>query len=327
MDEFRTVARLWPSGTELDLGTDSNVLTLTPPDSANFSRIAPPFVTSADGTQNYEFLFWNTGRHVTNKRKVIWIFSVFGWGIWTATRWYGTPPTGPNGGHPRVRADSFSIHGDGTLSPTTPIDGAASTYAAGAWPYSGDDHMIDTVPGAATVVAHDHSGAYDFGGWTELIWGGDPSGDFVETDSGTTGSFGSSSFYTPVSAGSAPFHAAQSSTHDLVASYVPEPVSIPSHPHFGQIDWGDVLGSVGAKIPQNVDPAPIDLIRLAALEELVLRAQPAAAAGTDFERLVKDAPQMSDAELKRSIQSVRTTLDLGKSAISAMDAQLNQREG
>ena len=227
MDEFRTVARLWPSGTELDLGTDSNVLTLTPPDSANFSRIAAPFVTSADGTQNYEFLFWNTGRHMTNKRKVIWIFSVFGWGIWTATRWYGTPPTVTNGGHPRVRADSFSINGDGTLSPATPIDGAASTYAAGAWPYSGDDHQIDTVPGAATVVAHDHSGAYDFGGWTELIWGGDPSGDFVETDTGTTGSFGDSSFYTPVTAGTAPFHAAQNSTHDLIASYVPEPLRQP----------------------------------------------------------------------------------------------------
>ena len=139
-----------------------------------------------------------------------------------------------------------------------------------------------------------------------------------------TGSFGSSSFYTPVSAGSAPFSAAQNSTHDLIASYVPEPPAKP--PHFGHIDWGEVLGSIGSKIPQNVDPAPIDLIRLAALEELVLRTQPGAAGGTDFERLVKEAPQMSAAELKRSIQSLKTTLDLGKSALSAMDAQLKQRK-
>ena len=25
MDEFRTIAKLWSSGTELDLGTDSNI--------------------------------------------------------------------------------------------------------------------------------------------------------------------------------------------------------------------------------------------------------------------------------------------------------------
>src|SRR4051812_46964886 len=111
MDEFRTIAKLWPAGTELDLGTDSTNLTLTPPDSANFTRTAAPFVTSVDGTQTYEFLFWNTGRHMTNKRKVIWIFSQFGWGIWTATRWYGTPGNGPPG-QPRVRGDSFSLHGN-----------------------------------------------------------------------------------------------------------------------------------------------------------------------------------------------------------------------
>ncbi len=106
---------------------------------------------------------------------------------------------------------------------------------------------------------------------------------------------------------------------------MPEPPAKP--PHFGHIDWGEVLGNIGSKIPQNVDPAPSDLIRLAALEELLLRTQPVAAGGTDFERLVKEAPQMSDAELKRAIQSVRTTLGLGESALSAMDAQLNQREG
>jgi hypothetical protein len=51
MDEFRTVAKLWPAGTDLDLGIGSTNLTLTPPGSANFTRTAAPFVTSADGTQ------------------------------------------------------------------------------------------------------------------------------------------------------------------------------------------------------------------------------------------------------------------------------------
>ena len=62
MGEYRTTAKLWPAGTELDLGIDSNFLTLKPPDSATFRRIAAPFVTSPDGTQTYQFLFWNTGR-------------------------------------------------------------------------------------------------------------------------------------------------------------------------------------------------------------------------------------------------------------------------
>ena len=83
MDEFRTVAKIWPAGTDLDLGTDSNILG----GPATFTRNAANFVTSPDGPTNYQFLFWNTGRHLTNKPRVPSNFSLLGLGVWTATRW------------------------------------------------------------------------------------------------------------------------------------------------------------------------------------------------------------------------------------------------
>lgn len=318
MDEFRTIAKLWPAGTGLDLGTDSTNLNLSPPDSANFTRTAAPFVTSADGTQTYEFLFWNTGRHLTDKRKVIWVFSQFGWGIWTATRWYGTPPIG-NGGPPRVRADAFSLQADDLLSPSTPINGAASTYAAGAWPFNGDDHAIGTANGGATVVAEEQVSGLDFAGWIKLLWGGDPSGDFVETDAGTTGSFGSSGFFEPVPAGTNPFSAMQGESDDLLAGYAPEATRIP----WGRLTVAEL--AQGLKIPLKGDPGPEDLLRLAVLEDLVQRTRPGAFGGPDFQGLIEAASRMTKEELTRAKQSLQTTLDLGKSALSTIDARLKQR--
>ena len=125
MDEFNVIAKIWPTGTVLDLGADTNNVTVP----SFFTRHAADFVTSMDGTHTYRFLFFNTGRHVTNKRHVRWNFSVGGWGTWTATKWYGTPSTGP--GAERVRVDPFTIGGDAPL-PGTAIDAPASTFAAGA---------------------------------------------------------------------------------------------------------------------------------------------------------------------------------------------------
>ena len=325
MDEFRTIAKLWPAGTDLDLGTDSSNLTLTPPDSANFTRTAAPFVTSADGTQTYEFLFWNTGRHMTNKRRVIWLFTRFGWGIWTATRWYGTPGGGP-GGPARVRADAFNIHDNALLSPDSPIDGPASTYAPGAWPFSGDDHAIGTAAAGATVVAHEHMATYDFAGWLRLLWGGDPTGDFIERDDGTTGAFGGSGFYETVAAAASPFTLGMGESADLLATYVPQTLTGPGGfgPHDRRWWWEELVGG-GFKIPQKGDPGPEDLLRLALLEDLVQRTRPGAAGHTDFQGLIEAAPRMSKEELRRAKQSLQTTLDLAKSALSTIDARLKPR--
>ena len=319
MDEFRTIAKIWPDGTALDLGTDETNLALHAGDSATFTRTATPFVSS-DGEHTYEFLFWNTGRHVTNKRTVIWNFSVFGWGIWTATRWYGSPGNGP--GNPRVHADAFSLDGDDVLSTSTPIDGSASTFAPGAWPFAGNDHEIGTADGPATVVAENVMSGKDFAGWLQYVWGGDPSGDFVETDTGTSGSFGSSSFFTPVAAGSHPFVAAQGESYNLLATYAP-----PAGPRVPwQVLLGEALANSVVKIPLGGDPGPEDVIRLAVLGELLQLTRPGAGGGiSDFQGVIEAAPSMSHAELTRTKQALQTTLELAKSALGAVEGRLKTR--
>src|SRR5688572_23100585 len=316
MDEFRTIAKVWPVGTELDLGTDSNILG----GPATFTRNAANFVTSPDGMQNYQFLFWNTGRHMTNKRRVRWNFSVLGWGTWTATRWYGTPSTGGSG-PARVRVDAFSIGGDTKLN-GSPIDGVLSTYASGAWPFNGDDHVIGTAAGAANVIAKDPFNNYDFAGFLQLIWGGDPTGEFVESDAGTSGSIGGGGFFDHVTGTS--FAAAKGTSADLLAAY-------------GFYDkpggWGPLpewfyevfQPERGPEIPDRGDPGPIDFIRLRILEQIVQKTRPGSRGGTDFESLVKAAPNMNKEQLKRALQSIRTSLDMGKAALSAIEAQLKKK--
>jgi hypothetical protein len=311
MDEFRTIAKLWPSGTEIDLGTDSNILG----GPATFTRNAANFVTSPDGTQNFQFLFWNTGRHLTNKRRVRWNFSVLGWGTWTATRWYGTP--GVNGGPPRVHADAFTIGGDQTLS-ATPIDGSASTFAAGAFPFNGNDHEIGTAGGAATVVAVDPLSGYEFSGWLRLFFGGDPDGEFIETDAGSGGTIGGPGFYDHVIGGS--FMAAAGTSADLLAAYGYHESGI------GKIRfWLDILrGSRGPiELPDRGDPGPPDLIRARILEQLLKETQPAGG-GSEFQNLMDSAATMSREQLQRALQGLRTTLDMGRTALSTLEARLKQ---
>ena len=312
MDEFRTIARLWPAGTELDLGGDSNNLTVP----ATFTRNAPQFET--DGTSSWQFLFWNTGRRITTKRRVRWNFSLGGWGVWTATRWYGTP--GGGDGKPRVRADAFSIGADAAQAPT-PIDGPASTFAAGAWPFGGDDHVIGTAGGAVSVVPKDPYAGLDFAGWVQLIWGGDSSGEFVETDvaSGGGSGFGVYEHVTP-----GPFPVAQGASADLIATYGSPGKTL-------VIDLRRIFEEIMQRVPIDFkdrgDPSPIDFIRLKVLEQLVQQTRPAGAGGTDFQQLIDSVSKMSKADLERAAKSVQTSLDLGKSALSAIKAQLKRTGG
>ena len=311
MDEFRTVAKIWPSGTDLDLGTDSNILG----GPATFTRNAANFVTSDDGETDYQFLFWNTGRHLTNKRRVRWNFSVLGWGVWTATRWYGIPPTG-NGGPPRVRADAFNIGGNAVLSPT-PISGS-STFAAGAWPFSGDDHAIGTAGGPCNLVPVDPLLGYQFAGFLQLIWGGDSSGEFVESDAGSGGSIGGPGFFDHVIGST--FPAATGQSADLLAAYGYND-SGPGPFRF----WLDLFRERAKfpDIPDRGDPAPPDVLRLRILEQLLRQTQPAGGGG-QYEQLIANAGQMSREELQRAVQSVKTSLDLGKTALESLEAQLKR---
>jgi hypothetical protein len=307
MDLFTTDAKLWPSGTPLNLGTDDNNVSVP----STFDRYAANWVTSMDGAHNYQFLFWDTGRHLTNKRHVHWSFSVGGWGHWNATRWYGTPGSGP--GSAVIEVDAFSIGGDAVL-PGSPIDGAASTYAPGAFPYMGNNHQIGTANGPVSVVAQDPFAGLQFAGWLQLVFGGDDSGTFYEDDSGAA--MGSSSFYAH---SSGPFAVAQGGGAILLASYG----------NTNRFDWTKLVNELGVgNLPITIaDPSPEDIIRLLALQQLIQQARPggqAQAAGVDFESLIEGAPKMSLEELRLARQSVQTSLELGKVALNTIESQIKR---
>jgi hypothetical protein len=313
MSQFTVLTKLWPSGTSLVLGTDTNSVTVPP--TVTFDRQAAKFVSSTDGSHIYEFLFWNTGRHITNKRHVHWDFSVGGWGIWTATAWYGTPPSGPPG-PARVRVDAFSIGADDPMSGSgTVIDVAASTIPAGAFPFMGDDHAIGTANGAVTVAAKDPFASLQFAGWDQLRWGGDDSGEFDESDAGA--SQGSASFF-PVGGGTFPVNQGQSA--DLLALYG----------NSNKPNWADILGRLG-NIRTNPgvitmpDPSPIDRLRLEILGTLLQLSNPGVAQGNDFQAIAEAAPRMSIEELKATLKSVQTSVALGNTAVSAIQAEIKAK--
>jgi hypothetical protein len=314
MDEFNVTAKIWPTGAVLDLGTDTNDVSVP----ANFTRHAANFVTSMDGSHTYQFLFCNTGRHVTNKRHVRWNFSVGGWGVWTATMWYGTPgPPGP--GAQRVRVDPFTIGGNATLVGNA-IDSAASTFAAGAFPFMGDDHQIGTAGGPVDVVAKDPFDMLQFAGWLQLVFGGDDTTEFVETDTGA--SPGASGFFATASG---PFHVNQGGAADMLATYGNHASNV--------VNWGKVIASLGVAglgdLPIGPgDPGPDDRIRLVLVAELLAAARAGGdPASGNFANLIGKVSSMSLDELKRARQSVLTSLDLGKTAISTIDAQIKKVGG
>ncbi len=317
MSQFIVLTKLWPTGDSLAPPVISSGFTI-PPSTPHFDHHADKFQASMDGVHNFEFLFWNTGRHVTNKRHVIWDFSQPGWGTWTATKWYGTPPSGPPGSQ-RVRVDAFSIADDGPItSGGSPIaDPPASTFPASAFPFMGDNHAIGTASGPVDVAAKDPFASLQFAGWDQLVWGGDDSNVFFESDSG--GGPGSPSFF-PVGVGT--FHVNQNQSADLLALY-----GNSSRPSISSILGSLGLGAfvAGGGVPSPVDPSPLDRIRLAVLESLLQQSKPGGVQGIDFQTIAGAAPRMSVDELKAALKSVQTSVALGQSAVSTIEAQIKAK--
>jgi hypothetical protein len=311
VDQFNVTAKLWPSGDSFDDTIDTNLVTVP----SSFTRHAKDFESSADGTQQYQFLFWNTGRHVTNKRHVRWNFSVGGWGLWTATKWYGTPPPPGPGGAKRVRVDPFTIGGNAAITGSgTAIDSAASTYASGAYPFGGDDHEIGTANGAVDTVAKDPFTLLQFAGWVQLIWGGDDTGEFVETDTGSAP--GSAGFYP---SGTGPFHVDKGGSADLLALY-----GNSARSRF-TANLADLLAELAVGLPYSpVDPSPEDRIRLAILEEILQKSKPSQRVATEFQQVLDAAPRMNAEELKMAVKSLQSTVNLGQTAIAAVQALLKK---
>lgn len=105
MAVFTVKTRRWPTGEILGPPVSTS---LSPP-SATHDEKAPQYLSTGPKPEDLlQFLFWHTGRRLTNIRHVFWNFSVMTWSLWEVTKWYGFPGSG-GGGNPRIHADSFSL--------------------------------------------------------------------------------------------------------------------------------------------------------------------------------------------------------------------------
>lgn len=328
MSQFTSSAKQFASATAL-VGFGSISVNVTTP-GTTLDQTAPPYLLGPDD-KPWGFLFWDTGRRITSKRTVRWTFNhPDQWTDWRAIAWYGPGGDGPE--VPIVNTGAYRV-GHASLAPT-PIDGPASTFVNGpggsplAWPWAGDDHALRTEWGDASIRAKAslHSGPggpgdpeLDFSCWVRLVYGGDGSDYFSETDenvdalasgSGVTGIAGS---------GSAVFAVDQGAGPTLLAGYITAPARRFDDP-LGRLR--DVLaGSLLGKYIDKGDPSPEDIIRLKLISESIDLVRGERPSSTDaFEGLTAAAKVMSAQELRRTIVSTQTTLRRGQAAVKYMES-------
>lgn len=322
MAHFTTAGKRYREGTAYAEFGDADINVPPPPASATtYEQLAPSELPDVGG--NRKFLFWDTGRRVTNKRRVRWTFShADTWTTWNAVAYYGVPPTGSGGG----TIVAFDAHwvGTGSLDPT-PVDGPGSTFVNGpgggqtAWPAAGNDHQVDTQWGAATVRALDHlqrspsDPQLDFSSLQQLIYGGDNSGVFEENDDGLTAGGGIVGI---ASTTAQQLSFPQNSGALVLASYV-RPV--PTDPGRFFFELVELIRESVIKFKDRGDPSPEDLVRLKLIADsldLVRGERPSADV---FDGLVKAARDLSAPELKRTIAATRATLQRGEAALKALE--------
>ena len=286
-------------------------------------QIAPAFLP--DGATQRGFLFWDTGRRITNLRHVRWTFNHLpDWTNWNATAWYGVGGNGPP--QPLVGLDAYWV-GQGTLDPT-PIDGPGSSFVNGpgagntAWPWMGNDHEVRTQWGPATIRALDHlrrsvsDPQLDFSSLMTLIFGGDDSSVFNENDDGLGSSGGVVTGIAATTAQTLSF--AQNAGATVMAGYV-QPVSSKVTFPGSLIELIDeaVLNHL---VFTNVDPSPDDLVRLKLIVESIDLVRGERVSADVFSGLVDAARGMSKAELTRTIAGTKATLARGEAALKSLQA-------
>ena len=339
MAHFTTKGKLYREGTDLDAFGALDV-TVTAP-GTTVEQTAPSSLPDSGGVSR-SFLYWDTGRRITGKRKVRWTFNhPANWSNWPAAAYYGVPGGG-GPGTPVITVDAHWV-GVGPIDPT-PIDGPGSTFVNGpgptpAWPSGGNDHRVRTEWGAANIHAKDHlqrnvgDPILNFSSWQQLVYGGDSTDVFEENDddilpgSGVTGIVSSTSQFFPVAQGVGGF---------LMAGYVPpDRRRGPDRPG-GRPDW-DIFRELVEILrekdlskffpPDRGDPSPEDIIRLKLISESLDLVRGGTVTPTDaFDGLVGAANKMSAAQLKRTILGTKATLNRGQAALKALEA-LAKRKG
>ena len=334
MNKFEVISKLWPSGALLDGGIDVN--TVNPPGQV-FTRTAPPLAPGTGAPNGYRFLFWNTGRRVTNKHQVTWTFNnLSSWTTWTATRWYGIAggSGGGGAGSKLITASAFAIEDDASM-PGTPIDAANSSFTDGpgsqqAYPFGTppDDHVASTQWGQASVAALEPYppqmvfNEYHLAGWLRLFLGGDESGQFDETDGAAIGGPG---FYSYLDA--SPVSIGKDATVDLMAAYRVVRISPPDVPELIPIDYLTFIEWL-LDYDRLVDPRPspmgtrADRLRVGALTDLVALTRMAEGPEDLLESLAVNVKSLSPAELKRAISSAKTITRRVEAATKALNAAM-----
>jgi hypothetical protein len=287
---------------------------------------APALLPDTDG--NRPFLFWDTGRRVTTKRRVVWTFHHGDeWSTWNATAWYGPPGSGPH--VPEVSATAYWV-GTGLITPTPIQAPPASSFVNGpnagqtAWPYEGNDHVVRTEWGPATLHMLDHvqRGATDpqlnFSSVLELVPGGDDSGYCAENDDDVTSSSGITGL---ASLGTQSVTFAHNAGATLLVGYVtPAPVSFrpPSGGGYGvgSVPWFD-----------RGDPAAFRQIVEQAVRELQDRVRSAVVDVPDtFEQLLRTARELGPNQLQSAILETKALLGRGEAALKSLEAMAKRTE-
>ncbi|MBL8482596.1 MAG: hypothetical protein JNJ60_10385 [Rhodocyclaceae bacterium] len=325
MSHFSSSAQQLPGANPLiGFGSLNVDVTMT---GTSLQQTAPPFLLGSNNEQ-LAFLFWDTGRRITTKRTVRWSFNhPDQWTDWRAIAWYGMPGDGP--GQPLIGTTAYWI-GNSTLMPT-PIDGPASSFvnAPGgtpvAWPWNGDDHVVRTEWGAATLHAKGGmaggpgSSSLDFSAWIQLVAGGDGNGYFSENDDNIDSIASGSGVSGIANSGSPDFAVGMGGGATLLAGYVtPPPPDLSGL--IGKLREVIAGGLLGKYIDKG-DPSPPDILRLKLISESIDMVRGEKPTSTDaFEALTAAARAMSPQELKRTIVSTQTTLRRGQAAVKFMES-------
>ncbi|MDH4082743.1 MAG: hypothetical protein OEV99_03625 [Nitrospira sp.] len=322
MGHFTTKGKLFREGTDLSSFGSLDV-TVTAA-GTTVEQTAPPSLPDANGVSR-SFLYWDTGRRITGKRKIRWTFNhPTNWSEWPAAAYYGIPPTGP-GTTARVIVDAHWVS-TGPINPT-PIDGPGSTFvnAPGgtpvAWPGDGNDHVVRTQWGAATIHAKDHlqrsigDPLLDFSSWQQLVYGGDATGYFEENDDDIVSGVG----VTGIANSTSPFFSVpQNNSSFLMAAYVvPAKPGIDIFVKLIELIRAHDLG----KFIDKGDPSPEDIIRLKLISESLDVVRGGTVTDFDaFEGLLGAAKKMQSAELRRTIAGTRATLLRGQAVLKTLEA-------